>query len=237
MYIIILRAVIIFMVVLVGIRLMGKRQVSEMQPFELVITLVIAEVACVPMSDPGLPLYYGLLPIVILLVIHYCISFVSRKSLKFRRLIDGKSVAVITPDGVAYDALKSLNMTVNDLVEATANAGYFALSDIYYAAFETNGKLSVIPVSFASPATAGDVKSDRPQQSPPLLIVIDGKAQNLAKAAVTEDGLRRILADAGVKSIKQVALATLDAQGKVYLQPKEGSYFMRDYPELAGNTL
>ncbi|MDR3319267.1 MAG: DUF421 domain-containing protein [Clostridiales bacterium] len=236
MFTIIIRATIIFFIVLVVIRLMGKRQLGEMQPFELVVTLIISEIACIPMSDPSIPLYYGIVPILLLFVAHFVISAISRKSIKFRAVIDGRSVVVINPNGVDYESLKSLNMTVNDLLEATNNAGYFDLSDIYYASFETNGKLSVIPTSFATPATCGDLKIDRKQTSPPLCIVIDGKPLNLNKASVTEERLQRIIADAGLKRIKEIALIIIDYNGKCYIQPKDGTFVTKTYPDLAGGS-
>ena len=236
MFTVIIRAVIIYAIVLVVLRLMGKRQIGEMQPFELVITLIIAEIACVPMSDTAIPLYFGVLPILLLLIVHYVISFLSRKSVIFRKVIDGKAVAVITPDGIDYIALKRMNMDVNDLLEEVNNKGFFSLAEIYYAAFETNGKFSIIPRAFFAPLTCGDMKVDKEQTSPPLPVVIDGKTQDLKKAALTEARLGEILADAGVKRLKDIALMTLDYNGHCYIQPKNGTYVYKKYLDLSGGS-
>ena len=113
MLVVMLKSIITFLVVFFVIRLMGKRQIGEMQPFELVITLIIAEVACIPMNDPYIPLYYGLIPIIALATLHIVLSFVSRKSLKARKILSGSSVVVINPDGIIYENMKKMNMNMN----------------------------------------------------------------------------------------------------------------------------
>ena len=110
MFTVFIRVFIIYTTVLVFLRMMGKRQIGEMQPYELVITLIIADLATVPMSDANIPLLNGILPLAILVMLHYGITMLTRKSIMFRRIISGKSVIVIDPDGINYDALKKLNM-------------------------------------------------------------------------------------------------------------------------------
>ena len=138
-----IRAVIIFVIVLVMVRLMGKRQIGEMQPFELVITLIIAEIACIPMSNVAIPLSHGIIPILTLVVLHFLLSFLARKSLRLRRVISGNPIVVIDTNGINYQNLKKMNMNINDLIEALRSGGDFNLEEIRYAIFETNGKLCV----------------------------------------------------------------------------------------------
>ena len=144
MLVVLLKSVITFFLVWYVVRLMGKRQLGEMQPFELVITLIIAEVACIPMNDPYIPFYAGVVPIVTLGFLQVLISTIARKSLAARKVISGSSVIVIDKDGINYENLKMLNMNVNDLIEAARGAGYPDFSRIAYAIFETNGNLCVI---------------------------------------------------------------------------------------------
>lgn len=235
MFTIIIRVVIILIVVLFVIRLMGKRQIGEMQPIELVITYIIAEVACVPMSDPGIPLIYGIVPILSLFLMHFLISFLSRKSLKFRALIDGHSIMVINPDGINYKALKQLNMNLNDLMEATRSAGYFDLSEIYYAMFETNGKLCIIPKAEFAPLKPSDIKLKPQQQTPPVSLIIDGKPINLDYFNIKKNQLEKIIKSKANKKIKEIVLAYADNSGQTYIQPKKGKYITTNIKELKKN--
>ncbi|HEY8423189.1 MAG TPA: DUF421 domain-containing protein [Clostridia bacterium] len=232
MFTIIVRVIIIFFVVLFVVRMMGKRQIAEMQPIELVITYIIAEVACVPMSDPSIPLHYGLVPILTLYLLHYLITYLSRKSLKIRSLIDGHSIMVITPNGINYKALKQLNMNLNDLLEATRSQGYFDLSEIHYAMFETNGKLCIIPKAEYAPLKPADIKLKPEQQTPPVSLIIDGKPINLNYFNITKQQLAKIIKEKTNKRIKDIAFAYADGKGHTYIQPKDGKYITATIKEF-----
>ena len=117
MIVVFVRVLIIYITVLIFLRLMGKRQIGEMQPYEVVITLIIADLATLPMSDSNIPLLHGLLPLAILVLLHYCITFLTRKNAKIRRIISGQPVVVISPNGIEYKSLKNLNITIDDLNE------------------------------------------------------------------------------------------------------------------------
>ena len=153
MFVVFLKSIITFLVVFFVIRLMGKRQIGEMQPFELVITLIIAEVACIPMNDPYIPLYYGFIPILTLATLHIVLSFISRKSIKVRKMLSGNSLIVIDKNGINYQNMQKMNMNIDDLVEAARTAGYVDFSQIAYAIFETNGQLCVVERS-SSPSSS-----------------------------------------------------------------------------------
>lgn len=105
MFVVFLKSIIIFVFVFFVIRVMGKRQLGEMQPFELVITLIIAEVACIPMNDPYIPLYYGIIPILTLATLHIVLSLISRKSIKMRKFLSGSSIIVIDKNGINYQKI------------------------------------------------------------------------------------------------------------------------------------
>lgn len=143
MIIIFLRAIILFAVLLFAIRLMGKRQIGEMEPFELVITLVISELACIPMADRSIPITFGIVAILTMFVIHQLILLLS-KNVKVQSFINGKPVMVINPDGIDVAAMKSLNMHVNDLLQALRTAQYFSLEEVSYGIMETNGQMTVV---------------------------------------------------------------------------------------------
>src|SRR5574344_1000390 len=144
---ILIRCVIIYLIVLFIFRIMGKRQLGELQPFEFAITLIIADLATIPMAEINIPIIHGVIPLIILMILHFFISWISRKSIFMRKVINGKPVLIMTPDGINYTALKDLNMNLNDLNEALRNLNYFSLDQIQYAIVETNGKITVLPNS------------------------------------------------------------------------------------------
>ena len=147
------RSIIVFVSVLTIMRFMGKRQLGEMQPFELVVTLIIADLACIPMADVSIPLIYGLIAIMAIVLIHAILVLLSKKNINLRNVFSGKSVVVINPNGIDYKSLNSLNMTISDLEESLRTAGYFSFSEIKYAIIETNGKLSAKPYDNNSTTT------------------------------------------------------------------------------------
>ncbi len=222
MLIVFLRVLIIYITVLVFLRLMGKRQIGEMQPYEVVITLIIADLATLPMSDSNIPLLHGLLPLAILVLLHYLITVLTRKNAKIRRIISGQPIVVISPNGIEYKALKSLNMTIDDVSEMLRQAGYYTFDQILYAIIETNGKMSVVPQSSNAPATAQDVGVINPQAKIPSIIVSDGKMMKSQMKEVKIDAkkLNKILNHLQVNSVKDLIILSLDNDGKIYFQTK-----------------
>ena len=220
-----IRSIIIYLFVLFAIRFMGKRQVGEMQPFEFVITLIIADLATIPMSEISVPIIHGLVPIIGIIILHYFICFISRKSMRARYLISGRSAIVMNPNGIDYKELKALNMTVDDLIEALRNSCVFNLDDVAYAIIETNGKLCVIKKASVDQPTREDLKIEVPPASLPVSIIMDGKLmkENINLTKITDDEIDACLEKVGIKSYKDVLLMTLDANGLVYLQPRDGS--------------
>lgn len=219
MLVVFIKSIITFFLVLLVVRLMGKRQLGEMQPFELVITFIIAEVACIPMNDPYIPFYYGIIPILTLGLLHIVVSFLARKSLVVRRLLSGRSLIVVDPDGIVYDNLKKMNLNVNDLIEAIRSAGYMDISEIEYAIFETNGKLCVVE-------KAADPTAIKPAFLP-LPLVIDGKfaMDNLELSGTTVPMLTQAVKKNRLNGIKDVLYADVRQDGTVYISPKKGKCF------------
>ena len=226
MLVLFIRVQIIFFVVLLFLRIMGKRQIGEMQPYELVITLIIADLATVPMSDANIPLLNGLLPLDILVMLHYGITMLTRKSIFFRSLISGKSVIVIDPDGINYNTLKKLNMNLHDLQESLRHLNYFSFEQVRYAIIETNGKMTVIPTAENTPVTTGDIEANKSEPELPVLIVSDGKIMkdNLAKVNIDEKTLQNLLKILDIKHSKDIIVMNLDKSGKLYYQIKGNSF-------------
>lgn len=217
---IVFRSVIIYSVVLLLYRLMGKRQLGQMQPFELVLTLIIADLATIPMAEVSVPVLHGIVPVLTLVVLHFALSFFSQISNKFAHFLSGKPVIVINPDGIDYKALKNLNMSVDDVFEAIRGCGYFSLEQVQYAIMETNGKMSVLPKNEFAPVTVQDMKLDVEKSTIPVNLINEGKLnkENLKIAHIDEVKLMEILKQANIKKIKDVLLLTIDKNGSVYLQ-------------------
>ena len=222
MFIVFLRVLIIYIFVLVFLRLMGKRQIGEMQPYEVVITLIIADLATIPMSDTNIPLLNGILPLAILVIIHYFITLLSRKNVKIRRLMSGKPVIVISPNGIEYQALKDLNMNIDDLYEMMRQSGYYSFEQIMYAIIETNGKISLIPTSENAPATAKDVNVNNPPPELPHVVISDGKLikEQLKALKIDHKKLNKILLKLNTQNIKDILVMSIDKEGKIYYQIK-----------------
>ena len=214
MLVVFIKSLITFFLVLIVVRLMGKRQLGEMQPFELVITFIIAEVACIPMNDPYIPFYYGIVPIITLGVLHLVLSVLARKSILARKIISGRSVIAIDKNGINYENLKKMNVNVNDLIEAVRSSGYMDFADIEYAIFETNGKVCVV-----------EKECDPTQPKPasvPLSLLVDGKfdKENLELAGATEQKITEVFLKNGIKNPKDVLYTDVRQDGTLYVSPK-----------------
>ena len=221
-----IRSIIIYLVTFVAIRLMGKRQIGEMQPFELVITLVIADLACIPMAEMAVPLSHGIVPIFTLVVLHYFICLASRKSTFVRHMFCGRPAIVVSPKGINFEELRRLNMNLDDLVESMRGCNIFNIDDIAYAIMETNGKMAILPKKPASPATASDVGVTKPSSALPVAIIMDGKIQNenVRVTGISSDLVSKCLKHAKIDNLKKCLLMTIDNNGKVFVQPKRGQY-------------
>ena len=217
---IVLRAVIIYLVVLFLYRIMGQRQLGQMQPFELVLTLIIADLATIPMAEVSVPVLHGIVPVFTLVILHFVLTFFSSVSNKFASFLSGKPVIVINPDGIDYKALKNLSISVDDVFEAIRGCGYFSIEQVQYAIMETNGKMSVLPKSEFCPVTVQDMKLDVEKSVIPVNIINEGKVikDNLQIAKIDELKVKEVLSKANIKKAKDVLIMTIDKNGAVYLQ-------------------
>lgn len=210
MLIIFIRAVILFAVLLFAIRLMGKRQIGEMEPFELVITLVISELACIPMADRSIPITFGIVAILTMFVIHQIILLMSHSD-KLQGIINGKPVMVINPNGIDVQQLKSLNMHVNDLLQSMRAAEYFSLEEITYGIMETNGQLTVV----------SNKQMEEKQQTLPVPLITEGKwnAENIESNGFVKENLQQLLSRERLK-VKNVVLLAIDENNRMTLQAR-----------------
>lgn len=231
---IVIRAIIIYLVVLFLYRLMGKRQLGQMQPFELVLTLIIADLATIPMAEVSVPVLHGIVPLLTLVIVHFVLTLLCKLSNRFSSFLSGKPVIIINPDGIDYKALKNLNISVDDILEAIRGCGYFKIEQIQYAIMETNGKMSVLPKSDCSPVTIGDLKIKTEKSTIPVNIINEGKIvkQNLEIANISEMDVKNILQRANIKKVKEVLILTVDKNGSVYIQKYNEKYITIQLEQL-----
>lgn len=225
MVLVTIRTAIIFIVLLIIMRLMGKRQIGEMQPFELVITLLIAELACIPMADVSIPLLYGIISVVTIFVLHEIMTLLDLKLKPLKSLISGKPSVVVNKNGIDDYQLKRNNLDVSDLIESLRTAGYFSLDAVDYALYEANGTFSALP----------NQNYEQMQTSLPLVIIDNGKydQKNLEITGLKQSYFDEILKEQNIKSPKEVLVLTADGTGKIYLQVKKHKFstFNVEYPE------
>lgn len=220
MLIVFTRSIIIYLFLLVTMRLMGKKQLGELQPFEFAISLIAAELACIPMSDTQVPIAYGLVPIFTLFVVEFIITKIVKHSIKLRKLINGKPVIVINQNGIDYKSMSRLDLTIHDILEAIRNKDYTSPSEIEYAIIETNGQMSIIPKSHSRPVTLDDIDLIKPQPLLPYSIICEGKLMqnNLDNLGIEKQRIMNLLEKNKLKQ-KDVLLLTVDSNHNFYLQP------------------
>lgn len=217
------RTIILYLLIIAGIRLMGKRQVGELEPSELVLALLIADLAAVPMQDFGIPLLTGIIPILTLLCITMIISVISMKSVKFRALLCGRP-SIIVENGVLHQQEMAKNrFTVDELMEELRMKGITDISTVKYAILETNGQISVLPYANQKPPIAKDMNVTVQEAGLPAVIISDGRIleHNLKLRGYDRNWLNKQLSAHGVKKIEEVYLLAADELGQVYFAHKE----------------
>ncbi len=221
MIITVVRTAVVYFFVTLAIRLMGKRQIGDMQPNELVITLLISEIAAIPLQDSSQPVLNGIVAIFMLVILEIIISVLTMKSLKIRKLMSGNSAVVIKNGIIDQKTLKKVRLTVIDLIELLRGQGYFKIEEIAFAILEVNGSLSVIEKSQYRPLQTGDLKNLKTEKaSLPLPVISDGKImyESLTALNITLAQLEQKISPV---LPKDVFLMTLDRYGEKEVIMKE----------------
>lgn len=217
-----IRAIILYIVVLAVMRLMGKREIGQLQPFELAISIMIADLASVPMSELGIPLTNGIVPILALLVIYMVISVLNMKSVNFRKIMSGKPAILIYRGKIDEKALKKESITINELQERLRVDNIFNLGDVEYAILETNGELTVIQKPEKRSLTPQDLNITPDYEGIPYDLVVEGKIMhdNLKAIGKNEIWLEKQLKKFDAR-IEDTLVATIDGKGNFFCQKKE----------------
>ena len=173
-----LRTVILYLLIIAGIRLMGKRQVGELEPSELVLALIIADLAAVPMQDFGIPLLTGIIPILTLLCITMALSVLTMKNVKFRAIVCGRPSIIVENGTLHQREMQKNRFTVDELMEELRMKGITDLSTVKYAILETNGRLSVLPYANQLPVTAEQMNVTPEDVGLPVVVINDGRVES-----------------------------------------------------------
>ncbi len=204
---------------------MGKRQVGQLQPSELVVALIIADLAAVPMSEVGIPLINGIIPIITLFIMEELLSYISMKSERARGLISGKPSILIERGTIIEDELRRIRYNINDLLEQLRLKNFSNVEDVSYAILETSGQLSVIPKEEIKPVTLKDMNLKAKTGHLPVTVIIDGRiiSDNLYKTGLSNNWLADQLRKNSIKSSEDVFFAYLNPERKFIYQLRSNS--------------
>lgn len=217
-----IRTVILYIFITISIRLMGKRQIGDMQPNELVVTLLISEIAALPLQDMDQPLINGVVAVFVLVILEIVISIVTMKCYPFRKLMNGKSAVIIANGKIDQKIMKKVRMTVIDLIEQLRSQEVFDISNVAYAVLEVNGQLNVLLKSDFQPVTAGDLEIKNKAAHLQIPVISDG--------VILEDALNSIgfnkkkiymLLESKELTPKQIYLMTLNRKGQMNIVKKD----------------
>ena len=217
------RTVILYALLIVTIRLMGKRQIGQMEPTEFVVTMLLANLAAVPIQDNGIPLLCGIVPIAIILGAEFVLSVLSLKSIRMRKLLCGKPVILIENGNICKRNLDRTRIHLDELTEHLRQRGILDLSTVKYVILETNGQISTFLHAECEPATARDAGIRVTENHLPYTLISDGHllSENLQLSGRSRSWLRRQL-DRRQTTVKNTLLFTVDADGNIYYAEKEG---------------
>ena len=217
-----IRTIILYLVLIAGMRLLGKRQIGQLEPSEFVLAMLIADLASIPMQDSGIPLLSGLVPIVTILSLELTLSGLTMASVRFRRLLCGKPVILIENGRIVQGNLRRTRISLDELTAKLRLKDVLDVTTVQYAILETDGSLSVFPFPKDMPATAKDAGIQAKKQYLPVTIVEDGffSRENLKRAGKDEAWLRSVLSRNN-STLSETFLLTVDRTGKVNWVGKE----------------
>ena len=219
----IIRTIIIFASLVVSMRIMGKRQLGELEPAELVVAVLISDLAAHPLQDPGIPLLYGLIPVATLLCCEILISAGILKSVKFRSLVCGRPSVLIKDGEIDQLEMKKNRFTVDELMEELRKKDILDISIVKYAILETDGSVSALLFPSERPVSAKQLDIKTKDTGYPIIVVNNGRvlSENIERAGKTKQWLNKELSKRGVNNHNDVYLMTVDGENNIYFAQKE----------------
>lgn len=228
MFVVSIRTAILYLIVVITMRLMGKRQIGELQPYEFVITIMISDLASLPMQDPRLPLLQGIIPILTLLFLKTILTQIGLKFQSTRKLVDGDPSILVYKGKINYPALKKQQVNIDELLEELRLANIFNLDEVQYAILENDGQLSVLPTNYnssnSSSSSSGSGSSNNTSTTPevklPKVLISDGKinTNSLTTLGKDKEWINNVLKNHNIQSISHVLIAMYDTKGKFKFQ-------------------
>lgn len=215
------RSIVLYIIVLIVMRAMGKREIGQLQPFELAISIMIADLASIPMTEIGIPITNGIIPILGLLVMHLLISLINLKSIKLREIICGKPRILIYRGKIDEKALKKERFTINELQERLRGDNVMNLGDVEYAILETNGEVTVIQKPEKRGTIVEDLNIQPTYEGIPYDLVIDGKVmyKNLQSIGKNYNWLKKQVEKFDMLP-EEALVVTIDGKGQIFCQKK-----------------
>ncbi|WP_291583355.1 DUF421 domain-containing protein [Clostridium sp. UBA6640] len=225
MFILVIRTIILYSFLLIIMRLMGKRQLGQLEPFDLVTALMISELAALPMEDNRMPLISSMVPIATLVILQIITSIIQLKSEKARTLLNGEPSILIKDGEVDLTELRNQRFNLDDLLEELRLNGYFNLSDIHYAVLETNGSISIMPKEENTPITPKTLNLSVQEKPMPMIIINDGSInkQNLEKVGKNMKWVKKQLRKNNIESYEDVFIGIVYDDEKFFYQLKENN--------------
>ena len=218
-----IRATVLYAIIIFLIRLMGKRQIGELQPSELVITMLLSEIASIPMQDNTIPIVNSIVALFVLVAFEILTSAAGLKSYRLRSFLQGHPVIVIRDGKIDMKALKKLRMTVNDLLTALREKDVFEISQVYYAIFETTGKISVLLKPEHRNSTAADLNLSPRDSGMPFAVICDGRIiEDTVKESPLDTSEVKKLVISSKIPLKEIIIMTVDSNGTPYIVRKDG---------------
>lgn len=223
MIIVVTRTLILYALVIMALRFMGKREIGQLQPFDLVGIILISELAAIPSENVGIPLLYGIIPILVILFTSTLLSIIELKSERARTLLNGSPSIIIERGKILEDELKRNRYNLSDLLEELRMKNIPNISDVEFAVLETNGQLSVLPKSLKRPTTPEDFDMKPSYEGLPSILIMDGRLHQANLLRINKDlqWLREELRKRDILKIEDVFLASLDTSGTLFIQKKQ----------------
>lgn len=223
MFVISIRTAILYLLVVLTMRLMGKRQIGELQPYEFVITIMISDLASLPMQDTRLPLLLGIIPIITLLFLKTILTQIVLKFQSTRKFVDGEPCILINKGKINYSTLKKQQLNIDELLEELRLANYFNLDEIQYAILENDGQISILPMNYNSTKKTisnSENTSKNTEAKLPKVLISDGKINKNSLTCMDKDEkwILSLLEKHNISSIKHVLIALYDTEGKFKYQ-------------------
>lgn len=220
---IVMRTSLLYAILLIMVRIMGKRELGQLSPFDFVVAIMVAELAAIPMEDGAIPLRNGIVPIITLVVLQITLSYLVLKNEWIRKLVNGTPTVVIKNGVIQIKEMRKSRCTMNDLLASLREKGIYDMADVEFAVLEASGHLTVIPKSQKRPVTPRDLHLNTPYEGLPTPLIVDGNIHHdkLEEINLNEEWLMGELEKQGIISVKDVIFASINTYGDVYVAKKE----------------